>query len=106
MASLEHGVLKVRSCQRRGDGEDWVCVEIGDSGGGIPEEVCSSIFKPFFSTKSRGTGLGLAIAKRIVEEFHGGRIEVSNNLPQGAVFVVSLPVTQENLKGGSRESKA
>ncbi len=102
MSSSEHGVLKVRSRQKRIGGKDWVCVEIEDTGGGIPEEVLPSIFKPFFSTKSRGTGLGLAIAKRIIEELHGGSIEVRNNPPQGATFVVSLPVFKKGHQDGPR----
>ncbi len=96
MASLGHGVLRVKSYQKREEDGDWVCVEIEDTGGGIPEDVLPAIFKPFFSTKSRGTGLGLAIAKRIVEELHGGRIEVRNNPPHGAAFLVALPVTRGN----------
>ncbi len=97
MAPLGHGVLKVSSYKKREDGKDWVCVEVEDSGGGIPEETLPSIFEPFFSTKSKGTGLGLAIAKRIVEELHGGKLEVINNPPQGATFVVSLPLKEESL---------
>ncbi len=106
MSSLEHGVLKVRSSQKVSDGERWVCIEIEDSGGGIPEDVLPAIFKPFFSTKSRGTGLGLAIAKRIVEELHGGKIEVRNNPPHGTTFAVYLPISKENQRNGAGGSKA
>jgi len=105
MSSLEHGVLRVRSAQRVQEDKSWVCIEIEDSGGGIPEDVLSSIFKPFFSTKSKGTGLGLAIAKRIVEELHGGKIEVRNNPPHGTTFVVYLPVSKGNQHNGAGGSK-
>ena len=66
-----------------------VAVEVGDTGPGIPDEVLTQIFQPFFTTKPRGTGLGLVLARRIVEE-HGGRLEVESE-PTGSVFRVLLP---------------
>ena len=68
-----------------------VIVTIEDTGGGIPKEMLSQIFKPFFTTKHHGTGLGLAIANRIVIN-HFGSIEVSN-ARQGAVFTITLPLS-------------
>lgn len=58
--------------------EDWVTLEIRDSGMGIPEDVRHHLFEPYFTTRSKGTGLGLAIAKRVVEEF-GGTISLDPN---------------------------
>jgi signal transduction histidine kinase len=68
-------------------------VEIGDSGPGIPEEVRSRIFEPFFSTKQvgKGTGLGLDISRRIVVERHGGALSVKSR-PGDTRFQVRLPL--------------
>lgn len=68
-------------------------VVVTDEGPGIPPEVLSHIFEPFFSTKSeegRGTGLGLAIALGIVQQ-HGGNIEVVSTPQKGTAFTVLLP---------------
>ena len=68
-------------------------VVVTDEGPGIPSEVLSHIFEPFFSTKSeegRGTGLGLAIALGIVQQ-HGGNIEVVSTPQKGTAFTVLLP---------------
>jgi two-component system NtrC family sensor kinase len=68
-------------------------VVVTDEGSGIPPEVLSHIFEPFFSTKSeegRGTGLGLAIALGIVQQ-HGGNIEVVSTPQKGTAFTVLLP---------------
>ncbi len=70
--------------------EEWVRIEVKDTGGGIPEENLSKIFQPYFSTKETGTGLGLAITKKIVDD-HGGRIEVESELGTGTCFTVLLP---------------
>jgi signal transduction histidine kinase len=67
-----------------------VVVTIGDTGGGIPKEMMSQIFNPFFTTKHHGTGLGLAIANRIVLN-HFGSIEAGDD-EHGAVFTIMLPL--------------
>ncbi len=69
-------------------------VEVSDTGGGIHEGDLPNIFNPFFTTKSTGTGLGLSIVKRIVE-LHGGVVEVVNNPPVGATFLILLPLEGE-----------
>ena len=68
-----------------------VQIYIKDTGRGIPPDVASRLFDPFYTTKQKGTGLGLAISQQIVEE-HGGAIEVDITEPQGATFIVTLPV--------------
>ena len=64
---------------------------VADDGPGIPPRTADKLFVPYFSTKRRGSGLGLAIVSRIVQEHHGV-IRVEDNAPQGARFVVELPV--------------
>jgi signal transduction histidine kinase len=73
-----------------------LCVEVSDSGAGIPEEDLSRIFDPFFTTKDpdEGTGLGLMICHRLVTA-HGGTIEVRSREGEGSTFCVRLPVGQE-----------
>jgi signal transduction histidine kinase len=85
----ESGALSV-SCGTQPP--DWVWVQIRDTGPGISEAVRDKIFQTHFSTKhgaQYGLGLGLAIARGIIEK-HGGRIEVSNAIPNGAQFTVYL----------------
>jgi signal transduction histidine kinase len=71
--------------------ERVVQISVRDAGTGIPVDIQSSIFQPFFTTKSGGTGLGLSSAFRIIRQ-HGGRIGVDSLPGIGATFTVSLPV--------------
>ncbi len=68
-----------------------VIVEVADTGHGVSIAVKESMFTPYFSTKPNGAGLGLAIINRVVED-HGGSVMVSENVPQGAVFTIELPI--------------
>ncbi|HEY4213584.1 MAG TPA: ATP-binding protein [Steroidobacteraceae bacterium] len=74
---------------------DWVRIEFGDNGCGIPPENLEKIFDPFFTTKDvgRGTGQGLAIARSIVVDKHSGRIEVDSTVGVGTRFILRLPVS-------------
>lgn len=69
---------------------DYLEVDVGDTGEGIPEEIIRKIFDPFFSTKSKGTGLGLSTCFSIAQA-HGGRLEVAETGPGGTTFRVRLP---------------
>jgi len=69
---------------------DSTRVSVRDTGPGIPEEVLSQLFKPFFSTRTRGTGLGLTIVRKFVL-IMGGRIEVDTRHREGTTFTVVLP---------------
>jgi signal transduction histidine kinase len=73
---------------------EHACISIGDTGGGIPEEIRARIFDPFFTTKEvgKGTGQGLAIARSVVVEKHGGRIEVASEIGRGSVFTLRIPL--------------
>jgi signal transduction histidine kinase len=79
------GVLTLRASQ---EGRS-ILVSVTDQGEGIPPEVASRIFDPFYTTKERGTGLGLVISRQIIEE-HQGRLwfETSSN---GTTFYIRLP---------------
>jgi two-component system NtrC family sensor kinase len=70
-----------------------LCIEIHDTGPGMPKEVISKIFDPFFTTKEvgKGTGLGLSISYSIIEKL-GGRIMVASAEGQGTTFTIYLPV--------------
>jgi signal transduction histidine kinase len=66
-------------------------VEITDTGKGIPKNNFKTVFTPGFTTKKRGWGLGLSLAKRIVEEYHNGRIFVKNSeIGKGTTFRIEL----------------
>ena len=74
------------------DGENKVDIEVVDTGKGISKNQFKSVFKPGFTTKKRGWGLGLSLAKRIVEEYHKGRIYVkSSEIGVGTTFKIELP---------------
>ena len=70
----------------------WVKVDISDTGKGIPGSKFKEVFKPGYSTKKRGWGLGLSLAKRIIEEYHKGKIFIKNSKPnEGTTFAIHLP---------------
>jgi signal transduction histidine kinase len=70
-----------------------VLIAVEDNGRGIPFSEQKKIFSPGFTTKKRGWGLGLTLARRIVEEYHGGRINLKSSEPGvKTVFSVELPV--------------
>lgn len=73
------------------DTADKVVVDVTDTGKGIAKLQWNDVFKPGFTTKPRGWGLGLSLAKRIVEEFHKGRIYIRKSLPgKGTTFRIEL----------------
>ena len=68
-----------------------VIVEVSDTGRGIPPQHRKNIFKPGFSTKKRGWGLGLSLAKRIVEDYHGGKLSLKDSqVGRGSTFRMVL----------------
>jgi two-component sensor histidine kinase len=73
------------------DGDSRVAVEVADNGKGIRKKDIKNVFTPGFTTKKRGWGLGLSLARRIVEEYHHGRIFVkSSEVGKGTVFRIEL----------------
>jgi signal transduction histidine kinase len=75
--------------------DNWVVVEVADSGAGIPTEAQEKIFDPFFTTKApgEGTGLGLNISHGIVVEKHRGQISVDSK-PGATRFTVKIPINE------------
>lgn len=74
----------------------YVCFDISDTGKGIPAGKHSTVFKPGYSTKTRGWGLGLSLSKRIIEQYHKGKIYVKRSEPgKGATFAVKMPVLRQ-----------
>ncbi len=73
--------------------QQTVFVEVADTGKGISRKNFKTVFRPGYSTKKRGWGLGLTLAKRIIEQYHGGKIFVKQSIPgEGSVFRIELPL--------------
>ena len=69
-----------------------VIIDVSDSGKGIPKNKFDTIFEPGYSTKRRGWGLGLSLTKRIVEEYHNGKISVKRSeIDKGTTFRILIP---------------
>ncbi len=74
-----------------------MCIDIKDSGKGIKKSQFEEVFRPGYSTRQRGWGLGLSLAKRIIEDYHKGRIFVrKSELGKGTTFRILLPIVTEN----------
>jgi|SRR5579883_141216 len=74
--------------------EGRVCLDVIDTGVGIPPEVMAKLFRPFHTTKPDGSGLGLATARKIVLA-HGGTIEAQSEPGRGTKFTIALPAVAE-----------
>jgi signal transduction histidine kinase len=66
------GIIIIRLSESDND----LCIDVEDNGKGIPKKDFKTIFKPGYSTRERGWGLGLSLSKRIIEEYHKGKIFV------------------------------
>ena len=70
---------------------DWIYIDVKDTGKGMPKSNFKRIFEPGFTTKTRGWGLGLSLSKRIIEGYHNGRIFVLNSeIDQGTTIRIML----------------
>ena len=88
-----HGAINVKCRGEHGD----VVIDVADTGRGIPRKNFKTVFNPGYTTKRRGWGLGLALAKRIIEQYHHGRIYVSTSTPGvGTTFTIRLPQISKN----------
>ncbi len=83
------GVLTLRACAD----DATVCLQVSDTGPGIPPEQQAAVFDPFFTTRQEGTGLGLAVVAAVVRN-HQGRIELDSVPGQGCTFRLYLPRCQ------------
>lgn len=80
-----------------GADRDRVWIEVHDTGKGIARKNFKTVFNPGFTTKKRGWGLGLTLVKRIIEEYHGGRIFVKDSEPgHGTTFRIEIPAASHH----------
>ncbi len=93
---VKWGKITIRTYQKN----DYVCVDIADTGEGIPREDLTKLFDPFFTTKpiGEGTGLGLSISYDIVKKYKGD-ITVTSELGKGSTFTVMLPIASSAVVG-------
>jgi len=75
--------------------DNMAFIDVADTGKGISRKNFKNVFNPGFTTKKRGWGLGLTLAKRIIEQYHGGRIFVKSSQPGvGTTFRIEMPLTK------------
>ncbi len=77
----------------------YIKVTVSDRGAGVPDELASKIFDPYFTTKPTGSGLGLAISYSIIKK-HGGLLHLESSASRGAVFAFYLPATEARRERG------
>jgi signal transduction histidine kinase len=71
---------------------NFVKILVSDTGHGISKSNFKTIFNPGVTTKRRGWGLGLSLVKRIVEEYHNGKIKVLSSNKEGTIMQISLKI--------------
>jgi two-component system, NtrC family, sensor kinase len=86
----ECGVKRIAVGSRLEEGE--VVLSVRDTGPGIPADIQERMFEPFFTTKETGTGLGLFSCRRIIEDEHGGNLELDSRPGAGTTISFWLPV--------------
>lgn len=102
MAGLEQGAIVLRAeVQRTRSRKPITVLEVEDTGRGIASKHLKDVFKPGFTTKKRGWGLGLSLSRRIVENYHNGRIYVKRSVVnKGTTFRIVLPGGNAPVTGG------
>lgn len=87
-AMTESGLIRCNLWQD----SNWTYIDISDTGKGIPSSHWKQVFKPGFTTKTRGWGLGLSLGRRIIENYHNGKIYIKSSDPiKGTTFTIQLP---------------
>jgi signal transduction histidine kinase len=78
--------------------DEWIVIQISDTGGGIPETARGRVFDPFFTTKEigRGTGQGLSIARTVIVQKHGGELSFTTEAGVSTTFCIRLPMAPRN----------
>jgi signal transduction histidine kinase len=87
----KEGTVTIEAWRENGQ----VLVDVSDTGKGIPKSQQKTIFKPGYTTRDRGWGLGLTLSKRIVEQYHNGKIYVYQSSNVGTTFRIELIATEE-----------
>ena len=83
------GEIRIKMQELKGH---QIAIDISDTGKGISKTNLSKVFNPGFSTKKRGWGLGLTLAKRIVENYHRGKLTVRHSeVGKGTTFRIVMP---------------
>ena len=95
MDAIENGTGSITIKLEKYKDENWYSLEITDNGKGMTKQQQKNIFKPGFSTKKRGWGLGLNLAKRIIEDYHGGKLTLKHSKPDEGTTMSIL------IKGGT-----
>ncbi len=85
-AMAEGGTLTIHAYQN----ENYVIVDVKDTGVGIPQEAQNKLFTPMFTTKAKGQGFGLAVVKRMTEAL-GGTVTFESQEGKGTTFALHLP---------------
>jgi signal transduction histidine kinase len=70
--------------------DDWVVLEVADTGVGIPSDKLTRVFDAYYTTKSDGSGLGLLIVLRILRA-HGGRVDIASEPGKGTTVTLRFP---------------
>ncbi|WP_114417496.1 sensor histidine kinase [Marinospirillum perlucidum] len=91
---IDQGSIKIELHKRH----DQASLTISDNAGGIPEDILSQIFDPYFTTKPEGSGIGLYMAKMVIEQQMHGSIQVENT-PEGACFTLQFYLAEAAAAG-------
>jgi len=92
-AMINGGTLTVRTFSK----DNMVYLKIKDTGTGIPSNLISKIFEPYFTTKDNGSGLGLTVVYKVIKE-HGGELRVFSKEGEGTTFTILFPIPQTDKK--------
>jgi nitrogen fixation/metabolism regulation signal transduction histidine kinase len=87
LSGHSNGLIGLRARPHR---KDEVLLEVSDNGPGIPPEIHSQVFVPFFTTKQKGTGIGLSIVRKVLN-MHEGSIRFQTTEGEGTTFIIRLP---------------
>ncbi len=91
----KEGKIKISTYSKTNVFGEFVYLEIEDNGPGMPDEVYSQIFDPYFTKKKGGTGLGLSIVEKIITE-HRGKIKCESQLGKGTKFIIEFNASTSN----------
>ncbi len=80
------GVITISQYEEK----DRIIIEVSDNGDGIPSSIRKNIFETGFTTKKRGWGLGLSLSKKVIEQYHKGKLYIKQTGPEGTVMRIEL----------------